>query len=272
MTSRRFLGLLLALPATLADDAVLNQDIEEAGLKAEQLRGLHAHLDLNRDGKVSLQEVIQFSREMGRRIAMKDVNAILEEVDTNKDGQLSLDEHLNDIHNQAEGGDTEEIKLMEAKKIVETQKFRAADMDENQALSLEEVASLFYPETHEGVLDVSVAETLRTKDQNGDGVLDVKEFWEFGAGDSEEEQLSEEEREDFRKLDLDGSGTLDHNELKQWESGIFHVNSAMQKLIEMVDKDGDMHATVEEFTADPAGIAASDAQYHLMEWAEHHEL
>lgn len=36
------------------------------------------------------------------------------------------------------------------------------------------------------------------------------------------------------------------DELRAWESGLFHTEAAMIKLIQIADKDGDMQATAEE--------------------------
>ncbi|CAE7768498.1 RCN3 [Symbiodinium sp. CCMP2592] len=246
-------------------------DIEEEAMTKEQLRALHAKFDQNGDGKVSLSEVLEFAKHMSKAIAGKDVSAILDEIDTDKDGKLSLQEHLNDLHSQADGGDEEELKELERRKAIETEKFLAADEDKDQALNAKEVASLFYPETNPAVLDVVVRDTMKMKDADGDGVLTPKEFWEFGEEDLED-QLSEEEVSDFKKLDKDGNGVLNLEELKAWESGVFHTEAAMVRLLQIADKDGDMMATADELENAREELASSDAQYHLIEWAEHHEL
>lgn len=264
--------IFTCLLTLLADVAWGQDDLEEDAISKQQLRSLFAKFDANQDGKVSLTEIMTFARSMGRSIANKDIGAIVEEVDTNRDGQLSLDEHLSDIINQADGGDEEELKMLEIRKRVETQKFRAADADGDGVLSLSEIASLFYPETYEPVLDVSVQETMRQKDQDGDGALDPKEFWEFHPEDGDDQQLSEEEISDFQRLDRNSDGVLDIVELKQWESGVFHTEAAMIRILEIADKDGDMHASLAEFEDARQEIASSDGQYHLIEWAEHLEL
>jgi Ca2+-binding EF-hand superfamily protein len=249
---------------------VEDQELEEDALTADQLRRMHAKFDGNGDGKVSLQEVMDFSANVGKAIAQKDIGVIMEEIDTSKDGQLSLEEHLSDIHNQADGGDEGEMKELENRKAVETAKFKAADTNADGHLDKNELPALFYPETHEGVLSVSVEQTMRNKDTNKDGVLTVREFWE---SDSEgEDDLSEEEKADFAKLDMNGDGLLDVQELRAWESGRFHTEDAMKKLFEVADKDQDMHVTSDELADAKEMIAASDAQYHLIEWAEHNEL
>jgi len=250
------------------DDA----DMDEDSLTVDQLRRMHAKFDANADGKVSIDEVMAFSHNVGKDIARKDIGSILEEIDTNKDGTLSLEEHLNDIHNQADGGDDEEMKDLADRKGVEERKFRAADTNGDGHLDKSELPALFYPETHEGVLSVTVEETMRQKDRTGDGKLTPKEFWESDLLEGDDGDLSEEEKADFSRLDANGDGLIDKDELRAWESGRFHTEDAMQKLFGVADKDGDLHITADEFAEAKDIIAASDAQYHLIEWAEHHEL
>jgi Ca2+-binding EF-hand superfamily protein len=253
-------------------DDDLDQDIEEESLSAEQLRSLHAKLDSNGDGKVSLQEVLQYAQAMGKAIANKDIGSIMEELDTSKDGRLTLEEHLADVYNQADGGDEEEMKELEQRKQVETAKFAAADTNGDEFLDKDELAGLFYPETHEAVLSVTVAETMRQKDANNDGKLSPKEFWEAEDFEGDDGELSDEEHMDFRKLDINGDGAIDLVEMRAWDSGKFHTEEAMKKLFEIADKDHDMHVTADELADAREQIASSDAQYHLIEWAEHHEL
>jgi len=276
MSQRSQLFLILALAIShqvnCQDDAAPGQDWDDDSLSPTQLQGLHAKMDANGDGKLSFDEVMAFASGTSKRIATKDIGSILSEIDTSKDGKLSLEEHLNDIHNQAEGGDAEEMKELKHRKTVEGNKFKAADTNGDGLLELDELPSLFYPETHDAVLAVAVRESLRQKDANHDGKLSPKEFWEVDGGESEDVELSEEERDDFGKLDLDGNGFLDETELRLWESGRFHTEEAMKKLFNIADKDNNMHITAEEFSKAREEISASDAQYHLMEWVEHHEL
>jgi len=251
------------------DDA--DEGIEQDALLEEQMHALHEKMDGNRDGKVSMAEIIKFSDDMRRRIASKDISQVLEEMDTDKDGKLSSAELIKDMEQWGEG-DEEDKKEAQDRKTLELAKFKAADSDGNGLLDPQELPSLFYPETHEGVLELTAQSTLKQKDKNGDGLLDPKEFWEGDQVEGEELTVSDEEQADFQKLDKDGSGKLDLEELKLWESGRFHTEEAMRKLFELADKDSDMHVTSAELGAAREQIAGSDAQYHLMEWAEHHEL
>jgi len=264
--------LLVVAGGQEGDEQYDDQDIEEESLTDQQLEALHRKFDKDGNGKVSLQEVMAFAGDMSKAIASRDIQAILEEIDTSKDGKLSLEEHLNDIHNQADGGDEEEMKELENRKKVEAEKFKAADVNGDGVLDANEVPALFYPETHEGVLAVTVRETMRQKDLNKDNRLTAREFWEADSMEGEHDELSEEENQDFAKLDLNGDGFIDVDELRSWESGRFHTEEAMKKIFELADKDNDMHVTVEELRTAREQISVSDAQYHLIEWAEHNEL
>lgn len=256
-------------------------DDEEEGsqdsLTPEQMRGLHSKFDADKDGKVTLMEVIQHARQMQLVIAKKDVITIMEGMDTNKDSKLSLEELLKDL-DSADTADEEERKEMKISKEFETAKFKAADKNGDGQLDAEELPALFYPETSDPVLEISAKATLREKDKDGDGKLSAKEFAmpEEEGGEDEEEIMSSPkmlpQAEEFGKLDKDGDGHLSLSELKVWEAGAFHTEEALNNMIDIADKDGDKQVTAEELENARHDIAGSDAQYHLLEWAEHHEL
>jgi len=272
------LGALAAWPARAQDDGEeappeegADEGVEQDALTHDQMRGMHEKIDADKNGKVSLAEVMRFSEEMRKLIAVKDISTVMEEMDSDKDGKLSLPELLKDMDQWGEG-DEEDKKEAAARRELETAKFEAADANKDGLLDTQELPSLFYPETHDGVLELTATSTLRQKDGDGDGKLSPQEFWEGDQAEGEELSMSDEEQADFRKLDKDGDGFLSLQELKAWESGRFHTEEAMKKLFEIADKDSDLHVTAEELGGAREQIAGSDAQYHLMEWAEHHEL
>jgi Ca2+-binding EF-hand superfamily protein len=245
--------------------------VEDESLTTEQLHKLHSKFDSTSDGRASLEELMGFAGDITKHISRRDVQAIVEEIDGNKDGSLSLDDQLVDISNQADGGDETELKELAARKETETLKFNAADKNRDGVLDSEEVSGLFYPETDDAVLEITVQEAMKMKDTDGNGKLSPTEFWE--AEDSgADTDLSEEENADFAKLDANGDGSIDLSELAIWESGTFHTLDAMTKLIQIADKDHDMHVTADELAAAREELTASDAHYHLIEWSEHLEL
>merc|ERR1712194_251086 len=133
---------------------------------------------------------------------------------------------------------------------------KAVDRNGDALLDIHELPAVFYPETHPGTLDLVTKSTLKLKDLDGDGFLSPKEFWE-GDADGEDLAVSEEEHVDFNKMDTNGDGKLDLEELKVWESGRFHTEEAMKKLIEIADANNDMHATVAELEAAREQVVSS---------------
>jgi len=250
------------------DDA---EDIQQDALTPEQMRAIHAKIDANADGKLSRGEVASFHGHMRKQIAAADVGSVLEEMDTNKDGKLSEEELIQDMEQWGEG--EEEASEKGARLALERQKFAAADSDSDGFVDRQELPALFYPETHEGVLALTVKAAMAAKDKDGDSRLSSPEFWEGDvAAESGAVEISDEEHREFSTLDKNGDGFLDETELRAWESGTFHMEEAMGKLFQLADSDGDDEVTAEELAAARDQIAATDAQYHLMEWAEHHEL
>merc|ERR1712146_647848 len=137
-------------------------------------------------------------------------------------------------------------------------------------LEPQEMSGLFFPETHPGVLEVVVRETMRLKDRDADGKLSKKEFWEIEEGD--DVQLSEEELKEFNDLDKDKSGSLDLNELKAYESGLSETENSLMKLLEVCDKDGDKQCTLQELENSREALASTEAHFQLLEWSQGHEL
>lgn len=253
------------------EDQFEEDDVEQDALSTEQMRGMHGKIDSNRDGKISMEEIMRFSHDMRKAVASKDISTVLDEMDTDKDGKLSLEELLKDMEQWGES-EEESKEEKEARVLVEKEKFSVADRDRNGVLDQGELPALFYPEVDDAVLEITAKEALKQKDRDHDGKLSNKEFWEGDVVDGEDLEITEEERADFTKLDKNGDGFLDLSELKVWESGKFHTEEAMKSMFEIADKDHDLHLSADELEAARAQIAGTDAQYHLMEWAEHHEL
>jgi len=245
---------------------------ENPRLSAEQLHRLHAKIDADGNGKVSLQEVMAFSHNISKSIASSDAKGMLGS--ETKDGKLSLEEHISDTHVGSEDSDEDKREKEERRKL-ETAKFRVADLNGDGIVDSTELPALFFPEAHPHVLQVVVQDAMRRKDADGDGKLTKKEFHQ---DDPDMEEMVEEDKEEFTKLDTNGDGFVDYDELLVLESGRFHEEEAMKLLFNLADKDGDMQLTAEEFVAEQKELAeeekmlADEAHSHFSAWAQHLEL
>jgi len=245
------------------DDA---DEVMGDSISPEQLRKIHSKMDADGNGKVSLDEVLQFSDKIRKIVAIKDIETVLEVMDSDKDGKMSMDEFMKDTEQWSQDAEDQNEAL--AQKTAEEKKFKIADADFDGVLSKAEIPALFYPETHEGVLQIAAQHALDRKDTDKDGLLTFKEFWK---GEGEAPGASDEAVADFKKLDKDASGKLDLEELKPWESGRFHTMVSLQKFVETHDRDNDLHLTSEEIAAAHSMKPGSDAHYYLREMAEHHD-
>lgn len=249
---------------------------------AEQLMDIHKKVDADGDKKVSLVELLAFNKLTRQKVIADDAKTEFAETDSNSDGKISLNELLGHHEDTIEGIEMpakpaeEEAEDAEFKAL-ETAKFKAADGNKDGFLSEEESHGIFYPEAHDGILDVVAAATLKSKDKNGDGELDHDELWDPQEEEASEDNKPDEEtlsvqKTDFEKLDLDASGKINLEEFKHFESGHHYTKDAMQNLIDTADKDGDGLLTATELSRAKEGLANHPAVPHLLEWIEHHEL
>jgi Ca2+-binding EF-hand superfamily protein len=252
------MGLCLLLGALAQDEAEREKPMDRS-----QIAAIHGKADANNDGKISISEVLTFAEQMQHGIAKKAMDEVLQALDTDENGKLSLSEFRSS--NEHPTATSPEHNYDQD---LEVATFNAADTDGDGELNLGEMPGFFYPETNEAVLDVIVKEVLR-KDANGDGVLSASEFWQ-----REEKELSASNKKDFAQFDSDHSGGLSTAEIREWESGRFHMRESMQDLFDIADKDGDKHVTADELHAAQAGghLEDSDADYHMKTWVEHFDL
>jgi len=252
----------------------LGTPIEDNGeadtLTQKHMRDLHPKFDANKDGKVSMSEIMDFAHETQKKVKAKEIHAIFGEIDSTKDGHLSLEEHLSEYEAEMEEKDPKQRELLMAH---EKEKFKAADTDGDDKLDKDELVAFINPELHPEVFAIHVKHTFKLQDTDGDGLISKAE-WDVSVRREHEHHMDENLDHDgeFKELDANKDGSIDFKEMEHWESGRFHLENSMKKLFTHGDKDGDDHLTEHELAQLTDAIDDHhDAHAHLMEWIHHHE-
>jgi len=252
-------------PPDSVDENPPDSDVDTDQLSEVTLRTMHDAVDMDHDGKLSMSEFMHFSKETRKDVASKDVEFWLNELDSNEDGKLSLEELQEDDEEFSGPEAAAMAKDAALRKELNTEKFKVADANGDGYLDKNELPGFFFfPEVNSPVLEVMTNATLKNQDKDGDGLLTPAEFW--GRNDTGFRQ------NDFRKLDKDGSGKLDFEELKAWESGDFDAEVAMKTLLDMADTNGDMHINADELAKAKDKLHETPANHYFMTWVENYKF
>jgi len=228
-------------------------------ISLEQLNRIHTKCDQNQDGKASLTELMQFGESVRKRIADKEIDSVMSEIDTNPhDGHASLQEYMDDLEkHQPPDEDINAVNQHVEMRNLELKKFQMADADEDGALNRTELLNMVSPGMSDKIFEVSTLAELQQKDTDGDGVLNEEEFW---AGQPSTDG-------EFQKLDKNSDGAIDLAELKLWASGWYHTQAALEQLFNLADADNDGFLTTAELEDVYTTIDTTDAHFHLLQWA-----
>jgi Ca2+-binding EF-hand superfamily protein len=189
------------------------------------LEDLHDHVDGNKDGKVSLRDLLEFSTKAGLFLTNH-------EIESTRNRSLSLEEHIKDIAEDHEGLASEEkAKVLE----YETAMFQASDINGDGQLDAGELVYLRNPGFLPEVLDLFVAEQIRKKDKNGDGKLAEDEF----PPEWDEDLLP-------YPMDANRDDVIDEEELKQFVRGDLYHETVLGDMVRDADTDGDGYVSKKE--------------------------
>jgi len=253
--------VLLNLKDVLVLGMDLGEDMDSPAelLSLEQLNRIHTKCDQNKDGKASLPELMQFGESVRRRIAEKEIDTVMDEIDISPhDGHASLQEYMDDLEKHVNDEDTAAVNQHVELRSTELEKFKLADVDEDGSLNRNELINMVSPGMNDKIFEISTLSELRQKDSNNDGVLSEEEFWGDHVGQQGE----------FQKLDKNGDGVIDLGELKLWASGWYHTEAALKQLFDLADADKDGFLTTAELESVYTTIDTTDAHYHLLQWAD----
>eukprot|EP00746_Dinoflagellata_sp_MGD_P075551 gnl/MRDRNA2_/MRDRNA2_30391_c0_seq1.p1 gnl/MRDRNA2_/MRDRNA2_30391_c0~~gnl/MRDRNA2_/MRDRNA2_30391_c0_seq1.p1 ORF type:complete len:296 (-),score=86.98 gnl/MRDRNA2_/MRDRNA2_30391_c0_seq1:70-957(-) len=252
------------------DDGDSMEAPDPVELTPSVLSVLHGRFDLNRDGKASFLELLDYNRLMQHKLANESAQTILQEADLNKDGKLSLSELQQDL---AEDGieDDKEAEFAEQRNALVDEEFKLADKNGDKFLDVQELQAVYFPGLHEGITKLNAGATLKVQDADFDGQLSLSEFLQPSQGMSDDE-LSDL-HDSHRHLDKDGSGFLSQEELEPWATGSFEEEAQLYRWFHLVDEDKDDHLTVDELRdAHASNLFSHDAQQKLQSWHSLQEL
>lgn len=220
-------------------------------LNKAQVHYLFPMIDSNKDGQLSLEELQTFDLDTEKRQALKDFKPP-GGADADKDGTVTLEELEKDIGKYLKG------KAAAEELGIQKKRFGIADTDKDGKLAGEELVAFFLPNldvNHELAL-LEVEPMLTPKDTDKDGKLSPAEF---------------KDKEGFAEADANKDGFVCLDELFTWTSGLQEFKADMEQLLKVADKDGNGQASLEEIVAARGALTKMSANVHLLSWARKHE-
>jgi len=147
-----------AIRLFVATQIITNKDAKELSQNFQSF-------DLNGDGKVSKHELLEVLRSQGHPNAYSEMEAIMAKVDSDKSGYIDYSEFLKAC--------LEENKHLNKENLMNT--FKLFDKDGNGVISAEELKLMLEGEEIAG--DNFWTEIIKEVDSNGDGAIDLHEFY-----------------------------------------------------------------------------------------------
>jgi len=136
----------------------------------------------------------------------------LDDADINEDGRVSWNEILQDTY----GNNPEDLALDEKMVEDDKETFEAADLDKDGYLDAEEFKAYTHPEETPRMFPLLLTQALKDKDIDQDGYVSFQEFIGDRATSKDKEWLLiEKDKFDFEH-DKNKDGRLDADEILSW--------------------------------------------------------
>ncbi|XP_059477375.1 reticulocalbin-2 isoform X2 [Neocloeon triangulifer] len=180
-----------------------------------RLKMLLVKMDRNKDGQIERKELHSWILRSFRMLSEEEAQERFEDIDENKDGKVSWEEHLEDTYG---GTIVDDLKQHEPNvKMLKDDKelFDTADKNKDGYLDKNEFPLFSSPEEHPEMHDIILNHTLEDKDTDKDGFVTFQEFVGEKGSHDKEWLLSEKEKFDS-EFDKNKDGRLDKAELLSW--------------------------------------------------------
>ncbi|XP_034032506.1 calumenin-B [Thalassophryne amazonica] len=213
----------------------------------ERLGMLVDHIDEDKDGFVTVEEMKKWIKHAQKRWIYDDVDRQWKSHDLNGDGVVTWEEYKNVTYgymlDDPEHEDGFNYKQMMSR---DERRFKMADQNYDMKVTKEEFTAFLHPEEIDHMKDIVVLETMEDIDKNGDGFIDLNEY--IGdmynqEGNASEPEWVMTEREQFTEFrDKNKDGKMDKDETRDWilPSDYDHAEAEAKHLVyeSDVDKDG----------------------------------
>jgi len=246
----------------------------------KRLRVMSKKMDLNADGFVDKHELKMWIFNSLKQLDREETDERFDEIDEDRDGVITFTEYVKesfgedelDLNSSPEKLDADDQKLFEEDRTF----FNAADMSHDGKLSKDEFAAFQNPESHAHMHESLIDTTLKEKDKNKDGFIDLGEFLGEYANKKDSEWYQVESDRFKNDYDLNKDGQLDRQEMKKWLVPDLDetAKDEMEHLFSEADKNHDAKLSYDEIVNEYnlfVGSEATNYGEHLEKFS-HEEL
>jgi len=246
----------------------------------KRLRVMAKKMDLNADGFVDKHELKTWIFNSLKQLDREETDERFDEIDEDRDGLITFTEYVKesfgedefDLNSSPEKLDADDQKLFEEDKTF----FNAADMNHDGKLTKDEFAAFQNPESHTHMHESLIDTTLKDKDKNKDGFIDLGEFLGEYANKKDSEWFQVESDRFKNDYDLNKDGQLDRQEMKKWLVPDLDdtAKDEMEHLFSEADKNHDAKLSYDEIVNEYnlfVGSEATNYGEHLEKFS-HEEL
>lgn len=174
---------------------------------------LMKNADTNGDGFIDSDELYRWNLQNLKAFSLEECEDIFEEMDSDKDGQVTWKEETMDTFEQLGDGSSDVMENINGM-ASDNKLFSLADRNGDGGLDIVEYDYYLHPEEYSVMVPLLIEDALAVKDTNRNGVI---EFEEFLDGLVDDNKLFLQEKAKFEdQLDKNRDGVLSSDEILSW--------------------------------------------------------